>query len=307
MAYAQPWAQAGFVGTLAGAYTFSGAVTLSGAVVLSGASQTMGASMADTLILNGRVSTSSVAGAALAVGASYTRGEAVELRWTVSSYAGTGDQFQGMYLRTQSDIDNASGVLRGMECMSCANASGILSLAGGFFEAYVKGDTTDTVGSAYGVHGEVSFDASRANTITVTTEMAAVYAKILSGKVDAYTKIHGFIGNFGDMDGGSRTFGDGLQLRDSSGESGTCVLTNGINIAIGTTNGVLVAGACTNGIKITGAQTSAILIEGVGTNFLEFDAVEGAVSGSPGTLTPTEKIAVKVGANTRYLHVGTVA
>jgi len=47
---------------------------------------------------------------------------------------------------------------------------------------------------------------------------------------------------------------------------------------------------------------------GNSTNFLNFASVEGCVSSQAGgTLTITEKLKVKIGANTRYIPVGTIA
>ena len=217
---------------------------------------TLGDAVTDVTIFKGRTATGSAAGSALALGATYTYGEANEWRYTLSSWAGTGDQFNGLYLRPQSDADNASGSLRGAEIMAVANASAVSDLKGAFTQAYIKGDTTETIGTVYGLQAEISFDASRANSITLT-EAPALLGKILAGKVADYTKFHGAIFRFGDMDGGTRTFGNGVTLEDDAGTSGTNVLTTGINIAIGTTTGVLVAGASTNGVRVTGTATNA--------------------------------------------------
>lgn len=55
------------------------------------------------------------------------------------------------------------------------------------------------------------------------------------------------------------------------------------------------------------SASGAIRLTGSETNFLSA-AVAGAVSGTPGTLTPTHKIAVNIeGVGVRYLHVGTTA
>lgn len=214
-----------------------------------GGNLTFGDAVADTLILKGRLSSGSVAGSALAIGASYTSGEGVELRWTVSSWAGVGNQFQGMFIRAQSDTDNATGALRGAEIMAVANGCGLSSAEGVFGECYAKGDTTDTLGAGYGVHGEFSMDAGRANTLTITTEIGAVLAKILSGKVDDYTKIHGVIGRFGDMDGGSRTYGSGLRLLDGA-EAGTSAMTNLLYTDMAATSTIEVSADAMGGFTI---------------------------------------------------------
>lgn len=221
---------------------------------------TIGDAVTDVQILKGRVATGSASGAALSLGATYPYGEGQELRYTVTSWAGTGDQFNGIYLRSQSDLDNASGGLRGAEILAVANGSAVSDLKGVFSQAYIKGDTTETIPTVYGLHAEVSFDASRANSITLT-EAPAILGKILAGKVADYTKFHGAIFRFGDMDGGTRTFGNGIKLEDDAGTSGTNVLTTGLNIGIGCTTGILIAGATTTAISITGAATNDLSLQ----------------------------------------------
>ena len=259
---------------------------------------TIGNSITDTLILKGRVSTSVEAGAALSIDGTYTLGEAWELRYTITTWSGIGNQFNGVYFRTQSDADNASGSLRGAEFLAVANASGVSDLKGVFAEAYVKGDTTETINTVYGLHGEISFDAGRVNSVTLT-EAPALLGKILSGKVADYTKFHGAILRFGDMDGGSRTYGNGILIEDDASTSGTSSLTTGINITLG----------CTNVLAIAGTYTSLIRITGAGTNLLSFDAVEGPVSTQATALngvSSSHKLALNIdGVGTVYLPVVT--
>lgn len=82
----------------------------------------------------------------------------------------------------------------------------------------------------------------------------------------------------------------------------------GVYIGDNVTDGIEIGGDVTNGLVISGTQTSAVKITGAGTNLLEFDAVEGAVADAEGeSMTVTEKIAVKIGENTRYIQVGTMA
>lgn len=178
-----------------------------------------------------RITTGTAAGAAIDWDGTPTVGEANELRYTVSDWTGipayddSNPRFTAMYLRAQSDVDAATEHVVGIESFSIANASGLKQLEGVRGWAYAKGDTTDTLGAGYGVRGEFSMDAGRANTLTITTEVAGVLARVTSGKVAAYTKIHGFIARLGDMDGGSRKYGSGLRLLDGV-ESGTSSLTN---------------------------------------------------------------------------------
>ena len=209
------------------------------------------------LAVKGRMSSGTKAGSAIDIDANYAYGQGHEFRWTISSWSGTGNSFDGQYIRAQSDIDNASGTMHGIQVFSVANASGIADLQGAFVQAYVKGDSTDTVGQAYGIHGEFSMDGIRSNTITLTTEVAAIFGRILSGKVNDYTKIHGQILRFGDMDGGSRTYGNGILIEDDAGTSGTSVLTTGLNISLACTTGITLSGAVTTGIDFT-ATTLAL-------------------------------------------------
>lgn len=184
---------------------------------------TVGDSFADTLILNSRIATASIAGAAIDVGATYTRTEAQEYRYTVSDWTGK-DSFRAAYFRAQSDVDGASNTVFGLEVFAVANASGASGLQGVLGWAYPKGDSTDQIDYSYGVHGEFSMDAGRANTLTIT-EAAGLYSRITSGKVDDYTKIHGVIVRAGDMDGGSRTYGYVVYAPESTFESGTSAFT----------------------------------------------------------------------------------
>src|SRR5512144_520724 len=75
---------------------FATGLTLDGATVFSG-SVTVGDAVTDGLILKGRVSTGTAAGSALSLGPSYTYGEGVELRYTIATWGGFGNQFNGLY------------------------------------------------------------------------------------------------------------------------------------------------------------------------------------------------------------------
>jgi len=178
----------------------------------------------------GRITTGSTAGAAIDINENVTWSEGAELRYTISNWTGkptrdSNETFVAGYFRSQSDVDSTTAQCIGVEGYAVANATGLGNLYGGLFWAYPKGDSTDTVGAAYGVRGEFSMDASRVGTLTITTEAAGVLSRITSGVVDDYTKIHLFVGRPGDMDGGSRKYGSGLRLLDGV-ESGTSSLSN---------------------------------------------------------------------------------
>ena len=68
-----------------------------------------GSAEMDSILLKGRMSTGTVAGTALDLGASYTYGELIELRAKVSSWTGVGNSFKGYYLRSETTTGNASG------------------------------------------------------------------------------------------------------------------------------------------------------------------------------------------------------
>ena len=283
---------------LTGTFGLTGDFTVTGNFEVTG-NFTFGDAVADTLIVMGRVSTSTVAGAALDIDSTYTRNELFEIRADVSDWTNipvnydSQQQFIGGYYRAQSAVDDAQGWLIGLQGWGVSDAAGHSELTGVFGYAYAKGDTTDTVGEAYGIRGEFSMDAGRANTLTLTTRAAGVLSYITSGKVDNYTKIHGFVGSFGDMDGGSRVYGSGLLLIDGP-ESGTCTLTSGVDVAMGAVNGILISGATTDAFKVTGSATNGLNV-GTGT------FTTGVLLG--GTLTT----GVSVGAcTTAYTITGAV-
>jgi len=67
------------------------------------------------LILKGRVSSVSMVGANIELGARYIRGELIELRSRVTSWSGIGSSFQMMFLRADVNVDATGKTLRGME------------------------------------------------------------------------------------------------------------------------------------------------------------------------------------------------
>ncbi|KKT14137.1 MAG: hypothetical protein UV94_C0023G0009, partial [Parcubacteria group bacterium GW2011_GWC1_43_30] len=192
-------------------------------------SLTVGDSVIDGLILNGRVSTGNVSGTALTLDDTYTKGEGQELRYKVTDWTNIGDAFRGMYVRAENGVDASTKGVYGMEAYATANDTfdtgtlqGILSYA------YLKGTGAKTVGPAYGIHGELSFDAGQ-STQTITTEASAGFFRITGGVADTFTKLHGVIIRAGDMDGASRTYGDAILVEDGP-ESGTITWTRGLKL-----------------------------------------------------------------------------
>ena len=217
----------------------------------------------DELVLTdvGRISTSSTAGASLALDASTaTHAEGMELRWHVSDWSDvvTWTDAKGMYLRMENREATSSGSVYGAEIYGATNNVNTKNIWGSLVYAYVKGVSAKTITGVYALQPEISFDAGSAtNTIT---DACVVRAKVTGGVMSDYTALDGFRLTLGDMDGGSRTYGNGLLFEDDSDMSGTCSLTTGININIGCTTAISVAGAYTTGISMSGDGTTAINI-----------------------------------------------
>jgi hypothetical protein len=209
-------------------------------------------------VFAGRIASGGVAGSAVDIDSGWARGELMELRANVSDYTnipqmdfdslGDADIFTVAYLRSEAGVDGTDNGAVGVIGWGVANAVGCERIEGGRFWAYPKGDTAENIDYAWGVRGEFSMDAGRANAVTLV-EAAAVAGRITSGKVADYTKIHGYVCRFGDMDGGSRTYGSGIRLLDGP-ESGTSVLTNVIESDLAATNLVKVSATGQAGITI---------------------------------------------------------
>lgn len=236
-------------------------IHVSGDVTIDG-NLTFGNTATDDLILKGRMSSMTLAGAAISLGATYTYGEGIEMRWSVASWAGIGSSFRGVYYRASNDIAGASNDIYGMELYSVANNVNTGNLKGLLSYAYIKGASAKTILTAYGSHSELSWDAGAAAT-TITTEVAAGLFKITGGNLaipDA-AKVSGVIIRSGDMDGSSRTYGNAILIEDDSGMAGTITWTVGLNLSSPATTGIKVAGATTDGLWITGNSTRAINVD----------------------------------------------
>ena len=224
---------------------------------------TFGDAATDNLIIKGRVSSMSAAGAAIQIAASYAYGEGIEMRYQVTDWTLVGDSFKGMYIRAEAATNTASGKsIYGAELYGVCNnvTMDTGSLWGAMNYAYVKGAAAVTINNMYAVQGELSWDASRTGDCTITTAAACFRAKITAGKLLDYTKLDGYEFTVGDMDGGDRLLGNGLVMQDDAGTGGTCTLTTGVNINIGCTTGISIAGASTDAIKISGDATRGLNI-----------------------------------------------
>ena len=259
--------------TFAGNVVFEGDLEITGDVEFTGGF-TLGDTLADTTILNSRFVTGVAAGSALDVDASvYQYSEGIELRYSVSNWDDTYTltSFRGMYIRAENIVAAGSNSIYGMECYGVANAKNTGQVWGALFYGYVKGSAAVVVKKLYGIQTEVSWDAGGSQD-TLSTEATPILAKVTSGNINDYTKIHGMIIRMADMDGGSRTYGSGIKIEDDADTAGTSVFTYGLNIPIACITGILLAGAMTTGVNISGACTTAINVSAVQTDETGLDA-----------------------------------
>jgi len=231
------------------------------------------------LSLPGRVSTSTAAGASLALDAStHTYSEGLELRYHIADWAdvATWTDAIGMYLRMESREANASGNVYGAQVFGVHNnVASSANVWGGLFYAYVKGSTAATITGLYAIQPELTFDAgASAHTIS---EAACVRAKVTGGAMAAYTNLHGYKLIAGDMDGGSRTYGNAFWVVDDGDMSGTSAWTRGLYLNSN----------CTTGIAYNGTFTNA----------LDFSSVTGSTN-TDGSLIKAGTLSVPVALNT---------
>ena len=272
-----------------GAVTITPATTVTGALTVNGATVTLGNAVADGVILNGRVSTSSAAGAALTLDSTYLFGEGQELRYKVTDWTGVGDSFKAMYVRAENGVDASTKGVYGMEVYATANDTfdtgnlqGILSYA------YLKGTGAKTVGPAYGIHGELSFDASQ-STQTITTEASAGFFRITGGVADTFTKLHGVIIRAGDMDGQSRTYGNAILVEDGP-ESGAITWTRGLKLNAASTADIELQNAAT----ITNSAAGKIVLGGLSSTQTSGDLIGLSLSPSQGADTTGEVFGAQI-------------
>ena len=152
------------------------------------------------LVLQNRVSTSTVGGSALTFDDYYPFGEAVELRFT-SSKTGNG-QFQGIFMDVRQSAANTS-TIRGMEVtaqQSGAVAIGVLEGISG--KAITRSATTGNITNMWGVTGEITHnDAAYTGTITLA---AAVRGKFSIEDGVTYTTSYVFQADLEAITGAGR-------------------------------------------------------------------------------------------------------
>jgi hypothetical protein len=78
-------------------------------------------SIAPLSVILGRLSTMTIAGAPVLLGASYAYPELIEIRGTVTGWTGIGSTFDTMFIRQDATVDSTGKTLRAIEAM-CANA-----------------------------------------------------------------------------------------------------------------------------------------------------------------------------------------
>ena len=178
----------------------------------------------------GRISTSTGAGATLEFPTTYTRGEALELRYR-STY--TASQFQGMFMQVRSDVANTSAI-RAIELEARQGANGIAlgELTGIIATAFVNSATTGTVTTARGGHFQVSMNASYTGTVT---SLYGVHIKIQN------------------EDGATVTTGYGLYIEEED-VTGTSSGTARLDAAIGIKSTSATAGVFRYGIDSTATE-----------------------------------------------------
>lgn len=138
----------------------------------------------------GRISTSTGAGAALSFPDGYTRGEAVELRYTTAD--ASNGQFQGIFMDVRTSVANSS-TIRGMEVTAQSEGNiNVGGLTGAAFKAIPRG-TSGTITASIGVQGECSVNSSSwAGTITA---QVGGYFKVSNDNGGTYTALD-FAGDF---------------------------------------------------------------------------------------------------------------
>ena len=260
----------------------SSAISIGGGFALSFSSTST-----QNLILtgNGRISTGTAAGSTCNIDATTSAyGQGLELRYAVTDWADTYTLTEGtgMYLRMENQESNNAASIYGTQIYGVSNnVANTQYLWGALVYAYVKGAAGLTCSGIYGIQPEITFDAATAS--STITDAAIVRAKLTGGTMSDYTVLDGYRLTLGDMNGGSRTYGNGLLLEDDSGMSGTCSLTTGINITIGCTTGIDLGDSCTTAIGI-GTCATGISFTGTYTgNCIDFtnDTIDYTGSSGP--------------------------
>lgn len=291
--------------------TFAGDVTFQKDLTIQG-DLTFGNAVVDTLIMNGRMATSTIAGAALQLDSTYTYGELFELRCKVTSWSGILQSFKGYYLRAEAGVGNASYGMRGAEIFGVSNitsgTTGINQLSGLYTSAYVKAAAVSyTIPYIYSIEANVGTEAVTALTVT---QAACLYCTLqTTSGLAAYTSWHGIIIEGGDAS--ARTYGSAIVIQNPtwSGCAAT-TWTVGLNINEACTTGIDInscvtgidIGAGTTGISITGATTTAISVTGDCTTVIDITNTISATTGISFAGTATDGLIIS-GACGDAIHI----
>jgi len=97
-------------------------------------------------LLLGRLSSMTKSGANITLGASYTYGELIELRSSITSWTGIGGSFTMMLMRAEVAVDSTGKGIRALE-VDCANVDtfSITTLSTFIFSTMGKGNSTITL------------------------------------------------------------------------------------------------------------------------------------------------------------------
>ena len=263
-----------------------------------------GSAELDSVILKGRLSTSTVAGAALDIAASYPYGEAVELRWDVSSWTGTGNSFNGIYSRTSTSVGNASGGLQGAQIMGVFNVTtgttGLSDLKSLYTETLIKANVSGnkTITNLTGIEANISIENWGATTLTFTNNIYCLHAKAQTGTGLAdYTKVNG-IKISGRDDGTARVFGNALDISDP--EATVATWTKGISITT----------QCATAIALGTSGTPLVhtaVTDKLGAWYVTCNTTNAGTSYEPFLLSTTLTGVGQVGGRARFFMTSNVA
>lgn len=249
---------------------------------LSFGSLNFGAAELDTLLLNGRLATgTSAGGTSLGLGAGYAYGEAIELRYNVTSWTGIGSSFKAMYLRAEADLGGSYGLTCAQfySVMDTSTTTGLSNLQNIYAEMLVKASASNrTLTNGTCIEANISVE-NQTGTLTLTNNIYCLHAKAQTGTgINNYTKVNG-VKISGRDDGTARVFGIGLDISDP--EATVCTWTKGISISTACTTGISLTGAATTGISVVytaaAATSKAITTAGFTINNANLGDGTGAV------------------------------
>ena len=142
-----------------------GAPNFQGIPVLAGGFA-FGDAVADTLVVNGRIATGSIAGAALDIDATYAHAHLMSTQADVSDWTGVGGTFAGIHSRISTSVASAN-VLYGTEAYVANGPAGGVGANIGYLQGFifnVMGKGGSTIGMMRG--GEIKCEWAADDTVT---------------------------------------------------------------------------------------------------------------------------------------------